>query len=162
MITFSKIKSATLESGKRILKVLQFGIKTADEVSSYGDDANPLKGMTAVYSSTSEAGEQIIIGYINTNQVSKEGEKRIYSQKNDGSISFYIYLKNDGTMEFGGNTDNLVRYSPLDSSLQGQAADINTELGKIAAAIAGVGGTYTVAPIIIDNSAAKIEEAESL
>jgi len=162
MITFSKIKSVAIESKKRILKVLQFGVKTADEVSSYGDDASPLVGMTAIYSNTSEAGEQVIIGYINTEQISKEGEKRIYSQKSDGSISFYIHLKNDGTMELGGDVDNLVRYSPLDSSLQGQATDINIELAKIAAAISGLGGSYIVAPITIDNSAAKIEEVKSL
>ena len=162
MISFSKVKGSALEKGIRILKVLQFGIKTADEVSSFGDDSNPLKDMTAIYAESSEAGEPVILGYINTNQISKEGEKRIYSLKSDGSTSFYIHLKNDGTMEFGGTADNLVRYSPINTALNQQAVDINTELSKISAALALIGGVYTPTPINIDVSGSKIDEAKSL
>jgi len=158
MISLSKIKSVVVTSGKRVLKVLQFGVKTADEVSPYGDDSSPLNGMTAIYASTSEAGEQVIVGYINTNQVAKQGEKRMYSQESNGSISFYIYLKNDGTCEIGGDNDNAIRYEALNTEIQKQVSDINIELGKIATAIGSIGGTYVVAPIVVDLNSSKIEE----
>lgn len=162
MISFSKIKSSALKAGKRIFKVLEFGVKTADEIAPYGDDSNPLKGLAAIYAETSEAGEPVILGYLNTKQIAAEGEKRIYSQKANGDISFYIHLKNDGTMEFGGNSDNLIRYAPLDAGLQAQVAKINAELVKIATGITAAGGTYAPTPISLDVSAAKINEAKSL
>jgi len=162
MITFSKIKSAAIESGQRILKVLQFGVKTADEIAPFGDDASPLEGMTAIYAPTSEAGEPVIIGYINTNQVAKPGEKRIYSLDSGGGISFYIYLKSDGTMEFGGTADNLVRFTPLNAGLQSEVVLLNAELVKIQAVLTTLGGTYVHVPVTVDVSAAKINEAKCL
>lgn len=162
MITFAKIKSTSIEAKKRILKVLQFGVKTADEIAPYGDDSNPLKDMTAVYIETSEAGEPVIIGYLNTEQLADIGEKRIYSQKANGEISFYIHLKNDGTIEFGGNADNLVRYTPLNSGLQAQVIKINAELVKIASGITAAGGSYVPVPISLNISGSKINEAKSI
>ncbi len=154
MNTFSLVKDIILDKAKRSLKVLQFGAKTAQQIAAFGDDSAPLKDMVAIYSKTSEMGDSIIIGYINKNQIALPGEKRIYSLQKDGSKAADIYLKNDSTIEIGGNTDNFVKYAPLDNALRKQDAAINSELTKIATAITALGGVYVPAAITtnIDNA----------
>ena len=66
-LTFSKFKSFTIESGYRILKVFQFGAKTARESMPFGIDSVPLSDMIAIFGSTSENGDNVIVGYINVN-----------------------------------------------------------------------------------------------
>ena len=161
MITFSKVRDFVIENGKRILKVQEYGVKTAKVASNYGDDSQPLKNMTAIYSPTAVNSEPVIIGYINTNQVAKEGEKRIFSQSLDGSLSFAIHLKTDGTCEIGGAVDNAVRFNALASSLTASDTALNAELAKIATAIGSLGGVYTVAPVTTDISTSKIDEIKT-
>lgn len=162
MITFSIVKENIIEAFKRVLKVEQFGAKTADVISDFGDDSSPLKDMIAIYANTSEVGDSVIIGYINENQIAQAGEKRIFSLKEDGTLSFAVHLKNDGTCEIGGAVDNAVRYQKMDDALQAQKTAINAELLKIQTAIAGVGGMYVRTDISIDTSAAKISEIKTL
>jgi len=162
MITLSKIRSTVIEAGKRIIKVDQWGPKTVDEVSSFGDDGHPVANMTAIYADTAENGDPVIMGYINENQLAAIGEKRIYSLDSNGDVSFFIWLKNNGTVEIGGTADNMVRYQKLDDSLQAQKSLINAEFIKIQAAIATAGGVYTPAPISINTIAAKINEVKTL
>ena len=126
MITLSIVKENVLQAGKRILKVVQYGTKSADVVSSFGDDSAPLKDMIAIYANTSENGDNIIIGYLNKNQISKPGEKRIFSLKSDGSLSFDIHLKTDGTCEIGSNVDNAVRFSKLEEGFNKLRDDFNS------------------------------------
>ena len=123
-LTFSTVKENVLETIRKI-KVIQFGAKEADVVTSYGDDSAPLKDMTAIYSTTSEVGDNVVIGYINTLQISKEGEKRIFSQKKDGSLSIDIHLKTDGTLEIAGDGDYAVRYNELKKSFDQLTAEFN-------------------------------------
>ena len=161
MITFSKVRDFIIEGGKRILKVEEYGAKTAKVSANYGDDSQPLKNMTAIYSPTAVNSEPVIIGYINTNQVAEEGEKRIFSQSLDGSLSFAIHLKTDGSCEIGGNVDNAVRFSALQSSLASSDTLLNAELAKIATAIGSLGGVYTVATVATDISSSKINEIKT-
>jgi hypothetical protein len=163
MITFSKVKDSFIELGKRIIKVEEYGAKTAKSASSYGDDSRPLKNMTAIYAHTAVNSEQVIIGYINTNQIALEGEKRIFSQASNGDLSFAIHLKNNGTCEIGGNADNSVRFLPLKSGIDTKDALINAELVKIAAAINAIApGSYTPASVSTDINSAKINEIKVL
>jgi len=54
----------------------------------------------------------------------------------------------DGLFEFnGGSNDGMVLITPLTVDLNALVGEINTELGKISAAIAGLGGVYTVNPV---------------
>jgi len=161
MITFSKVRDFVIENGKRILKVQEYGVKTAKVASNYGDDSQPLKNMTAIYSPTAVNSEPVIIGYINTNQVAKEGEKRIFSQSLDGSLSFAIHLKTNGTCEIGGNVDNAVRFSALQSSLASSDGLLNVELVKIKALFAGLGLTYEHTPVNTNISSSKINEIKT-
>jgi hypothetical protein len=160
-MTIAVVKEILIKGAKRFLKVQEYGVKTADVVADFGDDSAPLKDMIAIYSKTAIAGEEIIIGYINSNQIAQPGEKRIFSLMPDGSLSFDIYLRNDGTCEIGGNVDNAVRYLALNTALQLQVQAINAQLTAISLAIAGVGGTYTPAPITLDLTSAKIEEVKT-
>jgi hypothetical protein len=162
-MTFSITKENIIKNGQRILKVFEFGAKTAEVISSFGDDSAPLKDFIALYSKTSENGDNVIIGYINKHQLSEPGEKRIFSLKEDGSLSIALHLKNDGTCEFGGNADNLVRYEALNNALQLEKDLINAEFLKIATAINGLApGAYTPAPISLNILQAKIEEIKTL
>ena len=162
MITFSLVKSTLVEKLKRIVKVSQYGAKTALQAAPFGDDSHPVKDMVALYAKTGENGKRVILGYINKNQVTAEGEKRLYALKPDGSLSFYLHLKNNGTCELGGTTNNLVRYAKLDAALKAQDAKINEELAKIAGAITTLGGSYTPEAISTDISASKIDEVKTL
>jgi hypothetical protein len=160
MISFSKVKESIIEKGSRILKVVQFGVKTADVVSPFGDDSVPLKDMTAIYANTSEVGDNIILGYINNNQLAAIGEKRIFSLKPDSSLSFAVHLKNDGTCEIGGDEDFAVRFNALNTALQNEVALVNAELTKIAAGIATAGGSYIPAPITLDLNLSRVDNVK--
>jgi hypothetical protein len=162
-----KVISTAIDSyQRRVVKFLRMGkydVQTAVEASPYGIDSNPIKDMEAIYAQTDGRGDQVIIGYINKNKVANAGELRIYSTDLSGVEKFYVYLKNNGTLEMGGVADNAVRYSPLNTAIQQQKTDINTELGKIASAInAIVPGSYTPALISINISGSKINEIKTL
>jgi hypothetical protein len=165
MNLISVISSELDSMQRRIIKFLRVGkrdVRTSVEVSPYGIDSNPIKGMVAVYGETGQNGQTVIIGYMNKKQLADVGDIRIYSTDSDGALKFYTWLKNDGTCELGGSADNAVRYSKLNAALGNQVIDINAELNKIAVAIAALGGTYIVAPISLDISQAKINEIKTL
>ncbi len=155
-ITLANIVSSAIEFGRRILTVTQFGAKTSQESSPFGDDSNPLQGMTAVFAETTEIGEPVIIGYINENQLAAVGEKRLYSLDENGNESTFVWLKNNGNLELNGNTFSAVRFQNLQVSLQNSDTAINVELNKIAAAITTLGGTYV--PVVIQTN---IDNSES-
>lgn len=114
MLNFVTISSSIIEAGRRILKFARYGaddIQTSDEVSPAGIDSNPIPKLIAVYGTTSTKGETVIIGYLNPNQLADVGEIRTFSTDENGNIKTYTWLKNDGTIELGGNSDNLLRFS---------------------------------------------------
>jgi hypothetical protein len=165
MISQVTFKSAVISAGYRILKVLGYGntALTADECSPAGIDSSPVKNMVAVYSETEEAGDRILIGYFNKNVLAAPGEIRLFSlNPGNGNLSFYAWLKNNGTMELGGNENNIVRYTPLESGLNEQDNLINTELEKIAIAIGLLGGSYVPGTISTDISTSKINEIKCI
>lgn len=162
MISISTISDYIIEKGYRIFKVIQYGPKTADECSPFGDDANPLKDMDAIFCETEVGGEPVIIGYIQKDRLAKPGEKRIFSLDDEGLLSNDIWLKNNGTIEIGGNTDNFVSYTPLNQALEQYNQQILTELSKIQTAIGGVGGVYVPGNVDVDISASKTEDIKCL
>lgn len=147
MITFSKTDSSIIERAKRILKVIQFGAKTAKESSPYGFDSSPIKGMTAIYAETSNKAESVVVGYINKNQLAEIGEARIYSTNEAGTTMATIFLKNTGDIHLNGNEYSAVRFEPLSQSVQEMRDAINMELSNIAFAITSLSGTYAPTPL---------------
>ncbi len=165
-MNITKVISTSLDSVKRrITKVLKHGknnVVTGLESAPYGIDSNPIADMRAIYSITEDTGKKVIIGYINKNQLASVGENRIYSTDSDGALKFFIWLKNDGTCELGGDTDNAVRYSPLNTGLQQLVSDLQAQLTLIATGIAGGGGSYTPGTLSLDITDSKIDEIKTL
>lgn len=166
---FTKVISTAVEKGVRIAKVLAFGkndTRTAPEASPYGIDSNPIAGMQAIYGATAANGAVVILGYINTQQLAKTGEFRIYSTDSGGAEKTRIWLHADGSIDLGGtgsasNTKHATQYEALNTQLQSQISKINTELTKIATGITGVGGVYTPTPISVDFSSAKLNNIKT-
>lgn len=181
MVQFTKVISTAINDLLRYIKVQRYGlddIQEANESAPFGDDSNPVKGMVAIYSPTSQRGEMVIIGYINKNRLADIGEKRIFSTDSAGDLSTYIWLKNDGTMEIGGDTDFMVRYSELASGFNTLRGDLNDLITKYNTHIHPAVGvdTITAAPVTVtvtptvtqeipstaDISGAKINEIKTL
>jgi len=160
-----KILSTSVSAGARIAKFLGLGnadVQTAAVAAPYGIDSNPVKDMVAIYSSTIQQGEPVIIGYINRNAIAEVGGLRMYSTNANGAEQVYIYLRASGKIELAGNTDNVVRYLALNNGIQQMGADINTNLAAIATAInAIVPGSYTPVPVVPNISAAKVNEVQT-
>ena len=155
MITLSKLKSVAIEQGQRILKVLQYGPKTANECGPFGLDSSPLENYTAIYAETANVGEALIIGYIQKNQIAQQGEARLFSLDSKGLLKAEIFCKADGTIILNGGVNSSIRYEPLNTELQQLKTDMNTELLKVQTAINTLGGTYANAPLNLDLTTAK-------
>jgi len=169
MITLGKFFDSTLNSiGQRLVKAFTInGASTAEQISPFGDDSVPLKGMDVIYAETESDEQPIIIGCLNINLLAAPGEKRMFAMKlnPDGktySQVFYTWMKADGTYEIGGNADNAVRYAALNAGLQAQIVKMQDQLIAIAAAIAAVGGAYTPGDISLNITSAKINEIKTL
>lgn len=166
MITFSKFKEAVIESARRILKVEQFGLKTAAEAMPFGEDSQPVKDMVAIFGETSNNAEPVIIGYINKNQVAGPGEKRIFSLDSDGNLATFIWLKSDGTIEIGGDAKNMVRYQELEQGFNQLRTDLNNFITTYNlhthAANGGAPPAAQGTPSTADISASKIDEVKTL
>lgn len=124
----SKHISSVIQKGRRIVKVLCFGksdVRTAYEVAPYGTDSQAPKDTIAIYADTSNNGERIVVGYINKQQLAQVGEHRTFSTDQNGEMKFYIWQKNDGTCEIGGDADHMVRYSKLEEAFNELKQDFN-------------------------------------
>lgn len=146
-ITFAKVKSYTIESGKRIVKLLQHGAKTAKEVYPFGFDSQAPEDFTALYMETSNRGESVVVGYVNRKQVAAIGESRMYAVGSSGSVVSFGFARANGNFEINGNQYSAVRFENLQTATNAADLLINAELAKIAAAILMVGGSYIPAPV---------------
>ncbi len=159
---------------RRIVKALRFGkddTRTAKEAAPYGTDSNPIKGMYAVYAQTSNKKDRVIVGYLNKNQLAEIGEHRTYSTDEDGALKFWVWLKNDGTLELGGNENHLARFEELKTGFDQLVDDHNALLQEfkvhthpgvtVGAGVTGVPvSTSTPSTASIDDS--KIDEIKTL
>ena len=124
MLFFSRVKEATEE----FIKILRMGrsdIQTADAILPFGINSKPNKSSVAVYGKTSEKGEPVILGYLFQSPDTSEGETTIYAKDSSGNTVFEIKLKNDGTCEFGGDSDFMVRFNELKSGFDELKSDFN-------------------------------------
>lgn len=164
MNILSRVNNSAIVRGLREIKVNCFGsddVRTANQINPFGEDSNPIAGMKAVYMDTSNNSEPVIIGYVNDKLEANKGEKRIYSLDSEGNVSYFVWLKNDGTCLLNGDVDNAVRFLPVAIGLSDMTDLINIELGKIKLGIVAAGGTYEPDDITIDIDDAKIEELKT-
>ena len=155
MIILSRVKAATSE----FVKILRYGkndVQTSEQYLPAGIDSKPVKEQVAAQSTTDDKGETIILGYHIESDKTEEGETRIFATDSSGVEVFDLLLKNDGTAEFGGNVDNLVRFLKLDQGLQAFITDLNT---KLVTAFASVPVAWPGTSL--DISGAKIDEVKS-
>lgn len=153
----SKIISTTIKKGRLIIKILGLGnsdIKTAYNLLPFGIDSRATKGYRCIYSDTGINGEKILLGVICQNILTEIGETRIFSEDVNGNEVFSIHLKNDGTCEIGGNTDNLARYSILNDEINGLKTDFNNFVSAFnqhvhATAAVGTPSPPTTVPSVI-------------
>lgn len=170
-----KTISTELDSiNRRVVKFLRFGrsdVQTSLQASSPGVDANPIKDMVAVYASTEEKGKTVIVGYINKNQIADVGEHRIFSTDANGNVQMFLHLKNDGTAEFGGATDFMVRFNELQTGFDELVNDhnnlvqtFNTHVhpGVTSGAASTSPPPTPEIPSAADISASKIDEIKTL
>src|SRR6478609_7913739 len=134
-INIAKVKSTAFDRlFRRITKVLRYGkddSQTGLEAEPYGIDSNPIAGMDAIYAETSDIGRKVIIGYIGKDKLAAIGETRLYSTDEDGELKFFVWLKNDGTLQLGGNTKHLARFEELETGFNALKADFNTFLTHV-------------------------------
>lgn len=83
------------------------------QLGPFGDDSCPPKKVKGVKCPTSTDAIHVVLGYFNRDPKALPGEKRLFSVKDDGNESFYIYWKKDGTVEMGGNSNFAVKYNEL-------------------------------------------------
>lgn len=178
MITVVKLISNSYDSiGRLLSKFQRMGKNDIQEVVTvgpFGTDSRAVKDMVAIHAQTGVSGESVVIGFINKNCIAAIGENRIFSTDSDGVLSTYIHLKNDQTMEIGGNTDFMVRYSELESAfneLKSDHNDLVTAFNSHMHATAATGPPSIPTPIptsipatpsTADITGAKIEEIKTL
>ncbi len=175
-MNFTKVISTNLNNfSQRVIKVLRYGlsdVQTPIQSTPYGDDSNPVKDMVAIYGKTTDSGKPVIIGYINKDNMADVGEKRIFSTDANGDLKTYVWLKNDGIMELGGDTDFMVRFSELKKVVDELQSDIGSLKSAFTtwivvpmdggAALKAVSGTWAGTPLTENIDLAKIAEIKTI
>lgn len=170
MTTNAIVKEVTIEEGNRVVKVVELGPKTAEQIAPFGDDSSPLNDTAGIFSKTTERGDSVIIGYFNGQQIAQPGEKRIFSLNTDGSLSFNIHLKGDGTCEINGTGNFLVKFNELKTAFDQLVKDHNALLADYKAHVhtttATVGssptpGTITAPTVTLTDSTASVDNAKA-
>lgn len=163
-MTIGSVISSTVNKIRKVVITTLGGTLTREpiEVSPFGHDSCPVPGMIAVYSDTTGSQVPVLIGYLNISALAQPGENRQFSTDKTGNLVTYTWLHSTagaGQIEIGGTADNAVGYNTLNSLLQHQAININTQLTAIAAAINSiVAGSYT--PTLLSTNFTTIKKSE--
>lgn len=174
-----RILSTRFDDSKRLIsKFLRNGKDDVAEsftAEPFGLDSNPIKDIRAVFSKTESTADSVIIGFINEKKKTKTGESRLFSTDENGELKIFVHLKNDGTIEFGGDVGNLTRFQELETAFNKLKDDHNALVQKWNAFVtayvpgspAAVGLPPTLAgsnvqPSTADMSGAKIDEFKTL
>jgi hypothetical protein len=129
MIIFKYISSTINSLSQLIVKHLGLGradVQESTQISPFGLDSRPVKDTIGVRSDTSERGASIVLGYVLTNSIAKEGEFRTYATDSNGNEVAYTYMTNAGDLELNGKDDNAVRFSELKKVVDEIQGDIGT------------------------------------
>ena len=124
-MNLTRVKAATSE----FIKVLRYGksdVQTCDNVAPHGIDSKPVKNDLAIYAKTRNNEQSVCLGYLKNFSQTKEGETRIYATNAEGTEVFSVLFKQDGTCEFGGNSDYFVRFNELKTGFDQLKDDVNS------------------------------------
>ncbi|HXP52431.1 MAG TPA: hypothetical protein VN922_20930, partial [Bacteroidia bacterium] len=80
-------------------------------------------------------GASVIMGYINKNQKALTGEMRLFSTDAQGAEQMYVWLRNNGYLELGGDTNFAVKYNQLETEFNKLKTDHNNLLADFKALI---------------------------
>jgi hypothetical protein len=170
MITIVQTISNSIKDAVRYIKAVRYSstdVVVPKSVLPAGIDSVPIKDMMAAYAKD-ESGNGVLLGYFNKSLLANEGEIRIFSIDNSGTVKAYAYCKSDGNLVLNGTADNAVRYSPLNTGLQNEVTIINSNFTAIAATITAmlaklnpIAPTSTIPPYVptsvtLDISSSKI------
>lgn len=158
----TKVISTVVQKGSLIVKILGFGssdVRTAFNVLPFGIDSNMNKNYRAIYADTEDNDKKVLLGIINKNVLTSPGEIRLFAENSAGTEVFSLHLKNNGNCELGGNSDNLVRYSELETAYNELNDKYNDAVEKINAIINTL---QTWTPVPNDGGAALQAAAQSL
>lgn len=165
MAKIGTVVSSKVQDGKRVVKMVVLGkddVQEIPQVAPHGIDSAPPKGVKALHVETLQRGASVSAGYINKEQQVNAGEIRISSTDADGNEQTFIYLHDNGDISIGGTSDNMVRYSPLNSGLQAFKNQVQTEFSLIAAVLNTLApGSYTPPVLNIDISGSQINEIKT-
>ena len=129
MANIIKTISTRIVDEIRKVKFLRLGsddIQEAAQAEPFGFESNPVKDLVGVYIKTEQIGDPVLVGYINPNPDVEAGESRIFSTDDSGSVVYYLKFKKDGTAEFGGTGNFLVKYNELKAELDKLKVTVNT------------------------------------
>ena len=146
-------------------------VQETKTATPYGFDSAPIKDIVGVQVQTTVNGENVVIGFLGKNGKAEAGESRMFSTDENGGVQIDLYVKKDGTIEFGGNVGNLTRYQELKTGFDELKQDFNNLVNLYNTHVhAGVtpgpsssGTTPSVGtPSVADISGSKIDELKSL
>lgn len=100
---------------------------TAEHFASPGDDSNPLPGDYVALSSSTGAGRESAIGYLDPLNEPKalSGDKRIYARDADGVAVVELWLKNTGDAILSNTNGSLVLLANGTVMINGVSIDKN-------------------------------------
>lgn len=120
------VNDTAVSKARRLIKCLFSGdTHESYQISPFGDDSCPPKSTKGIKEKTDNTGIHAILGYFNRDPKAKAGEKRLYAVKENGDEGFYIWWKNDGSIEMGGNADNAVGFTKLKEGFDELKQDFN-------------------------------------
>lgn len=130
---FGRVFTDIIKDGLKHINLRGFSDKdtlTKVQVTPSGIDSTPHDKYVALYCETATRGSGAVIGYIHENFITKAGEIRIYSEDKDGELKAYVYCDEEGVVNVNGDTDNMVRYTPLKNGFDGLRTDFNALVAK--------------------------------
>ena len=154
----TQIVSSLVDKGKRIIKLMRMSdCVEVSESMPFGVDSQPLPNMIAIYSQTKVKGANVVLGYINVNQLVDIGETRLFSADKNNTIKYNVKLSNDSNLYLGVSTDfityadNLVKANETIADLQAMITQMNTNLTLIATGMNAImPDSYVPQPVIQD------------
>lgn len=134
MIKVGKIISSARDAAGRLLVNLlidgiiskgEGDLRTPKQIAPFGIDSNPIAGKRVVYLQSGKDGRYYVAGILNTKGIAETGEIRFFSTDDDEVEQMFLHLKKDGTAEFGGDDDNLMRFAPAKDGFDELREDLN-------------------------------------